>query len=252
MSKYNRKQKDTAQGQDEFVSFWAKAFQKVEPYLRFIGFTMIGTLVVLFGFWAVTSWMEGRSQNAAEMFGRAVKVYEADLYTGDTPPKPPEGEANPIPRFKTEKERGDATLMELDKLDKTYGSTDVARQALLFRAGVLFDMGRYDDAYNAYEKLLAARPKSPAVQVLAKEGAALCDEARGRLDDALSKYKTLVPEGKAGDFYRDRALYGQARIHLRKGEKAKAAEALKEALTKVPNTALKDEIQARIAQIEDK
>ena len=75
---------------------------------------------------------------------------------------------------------------------------------------------------------------------------------RGRLDDAVSKYKSLVPEGKAGDFYRDRALYGLARIHLRKGEKAKAAEALKEALTKVPNTALKEEIQARIAQIEDK
>jgi outer membrane protein assembly factor BamD (BamD/ComL family) len=164
----------------------------------------------------------------------------------------PDDEQNPIPRFKTEKERVDAAVAELDKLDKQYGGTDVAKQALLFRAGILYEQGKYDDAYNAYEKLLASQPKSPAVQVLAKEGAALCDEARNRFDDALSKYKTLVPDGKAGDFYRDRALYGQARIYLRKGEKKKAAEALKEAINKVPTTSLKDEMQALIAQIEDK
>jgi hypothetical protein len=249
MSKYNRKQKGAPQ--DEFISFWAKAFQKLEPYLRAIGFTLAGALVVLFGTWGVTSWLEGRAQNAAEMFGRAVKIYDADLFTGDKPPENKD-ERDPVPRFKTEKERADAALAALDKLDKQYGSSQIAHDALLMRAGILYDQGKYEDAQKLFEKLASQAPPSTAVLVVAKEGAALCDEQRGKLDDALAKYKAMVPDGKSGDFYRDRALYAQARIHIKKGENIKAAELLKEISTKMPTTPLKDEIAARLAQIEAK
>jgi hypothetical protein len=249
MSKYNRKQKGPAQ--DEFISFWAKAFQKVEPYLRAIGFTLAGALVVILGTWAVTHWLEGRAQGAAELFGRAVKIYDAELFVGDKAPENKD-EQNPVPRFKTEKERADAALAELDKLDKQYGSSQVALDGVLVRAGILYDQGKYDEAQKHYDKLAGQAPPSTAVLVVAKEGSALCDEQRGKLDDALNKYKSMVPEGKSGDFYRDRALYAQARIHIKKGEKIKAAEILKEITVKMPTTPLKDEIAARLAQIEVK
>jgi tetratricopeptide (TPR) repeat protein len=248
MSKYNRKQRGK---QDEFVSFWHKAYQVAEPYLTKASIAILTAIVVLLVVWGVTSFYERKAQAAAEAFGRAVKVYDAELITDANPLKTPEpGEEAPTPRFKTEKERADAALAELDKLDKEHSGSKVARDALLFRAGVLYDLGRFDDAQAAYQKLLGKLGNDPSLAAVAREGSGLCDEARGKLDDALDKYRALEPKGAKDDFYRDRALYDQARIYLKKGDKKKAADALRDALAKVPGTPLKDEITAQLAGLE--
>jgi predicted negative regulator of RcsB-dependent stress response len=190
--------------------------------------------------------MDHRAQAAAEQFGKAVKIYDADLITDVAPET--KDEANPTPRFKTAKERADAALAELDKLDKDWGSTDVAKESALFRAGVLYDQQRWDDASAAYEKYLKRAPKDAATTAIAREGQGLCDEARNKLDDALAKYKELESVG-AKDFYRDRALYASARVYIKKGDKKKAAELYKEILTKTPTTPLKDEVQTQLALV---
>jgi tetratricopeptide (TPR) repeat protein len=249
MSKYNRKQK--APKEDEFVSFWAKAFKTLEPYFRAIGISLASACAVTFAVWGLTSWREHKAQNAAELFGRAVKIYDADLLVGDAP-KTEETEENPIPRYKTEKERVDATMEQLDKLDKEFGSSPVAKNALVFRAGVLYDQGKYDDAAKLYEKFLKEGSSDAAVTALGREGLGLCHEARNKLDDALAAYQAIEPTLKSAksDFYLDRALYDQARVYLKKGDKKKAADLYKEALAKVPATPLKDEIQTQLASLE--
>src|SRR5262245_23523078 len=102
MSKYTRKQRN--QSQDQFVGFWQKFFEKVAPYARAIGITVATTVAIVLVVWGLSSWVEHRAEAAAEAFGRAVKIYDADLLTGDAQPEKSE-EENPIPRFKTEAER---------------------------------------------------------------------------------------------------------------------------------------------------
>jgi predicted negative regulator of RcsB-dependent stress response len=244
MSKYNRKSKKPKA--DEFVSFWHRLFEMISPYVSALGVVSLTALVILFAVWGITSHVEHRAQNAAEQFGKAVKIYDADLLTDATPES--KDELNPTPRFKTAKERADAALAELDKLDKEWGSTDVAKEGALFRAGVLFDQQRYDDAAGAYDKYLKNAPKDASTTALAREGLGLCDEARNKLDDALAKYKELESLG-AKDFYRDRALYAEARVWTKKGDKKKAAELYKEILAKTPTTPLKDEVQTQLALV---
>jgi predicted negative regulator of RcsB-dependent stress response len=60
----------------------------------------------------------------------------------------------------------------------------------------------------------------------------------------------MEPREGAGDFGRDRALYNQGRVLLKKGDKKGALEAYKQALAKVPATTLKDEIQTQVMLIE--
>jgi hypothetical protein len=246
MSKYNRKQKTPKE--DEFISFWARFFNAVAPYARAIGITLATAVGIWFAVWGFQGWREGKAEKAAEMFGRAVKIYDSELL-GDQPP-PKTEEENAVPRFKTAKERADAAVAELDKLDKQHGGSAVAKNAVVFRAGVLYDQGKFDEAATLYNQYLASGAKDGTVVTLAREGAALCDEARGKLDDALAKYKALEPKGAKNDFYRDRALFSQARVYVKKGDKKKAAELYKEVLTKVPATPLRDEIQNQLTQIE--
>src|SRR5262249_54087641 len=106
MAKYHRKQRKGPN--DEFVSFWQKAFEQAAPCARAIGIVCVTALVIVFVVWGLSTWVERRSEGAAEMFGRAVKIYEADLLSeGVEPPKT--DEENPIPRFKTTTERAQAT-----------------------------------------------------------------------------------------------------------------------------------------------
>ncbi|HEX4458134.1 MAG TPA: tetratricopeptide repeat protein [Polyangia bacterium] len=244
MSKYTRKQRTAPE--DEFVSFWEKVFKRIEPYARAIGITAVTAAVLIAAVWGATSFSEHKQQVATEDFGRAVRIYEAELLTTDEPPKTTE-EIDPIPRFKTEKERADATLKALDEFDGKHGSSGTAHEAKLFRAGVYFDQGRIDDAATAYAKFLEDKHPSPLVAV-AREGLGLCKEQQGKLDEALAEYQQLEP--KTGDYYRDRALWDEARVLTKKNDKKGAAEKLKELVAKTPTSPLKDEAQNQIAQLE--
>lgn len=243
MSKYTRKQRQAPQ--DEFVGFWDNLFKKAEPYARAIGITVATAGVLIAVVWGVMSWMERKSQAATEAFGRAVRIYEAELQTGDEPAK--SDEENPVPRFKTDKERAEATLAELDQFDKKYGHSPTADEAVLFRGGVNYDLGRLDAAAAAYEKFIERAYPSPLV-LAAREGLGLVEEQQGKLDDALAQYQKLEP--KTGDFFRDRALWDEARVWQKKGDKKKAAERLKELVAKTPASPLKDEAQTQIAELE--
>jgi tetratricopeptide (TPR) repeat protein len=246
MSKYHRKQKKAAQ--DEFVDFWSKLYKKTEPYMRAILFTVGSAVVVWFAVYGISGYFEHKAQAAAEQFGRAVKIYDADLLAeGETPPKT--DEENPIPRFKSEKERADATFAALDELDKKWSGSDVARDALVFRAGVQYDLGQYDPAIATYRKFLeAAGGKDVPLASLAKEGIGLSLESQNKLDEALTAYQSLEP--KTGDFYRDRALYDQARVFKKKGDKTKATALLNQILAKMPQSTLKEEVQTQLAVLE--
>ena len=244
MSKYTRKQRTAPE--DEFVSFWDKVFKQIEPYTRPIAITAITAAVLVAAVWGATTFSEHKQQTATEDFGRAVRIYEAELLTTDEPPKTTE-EVDPIPRFKTEKERADATLKALDEFDGKHGSSGAAHEAKLFRAGVYFDQGRIDDAAAAYGKFLEDPHASPLTAV-AREGLGLCKEQQGKLDEALAEYKQLEP--KTGDYYRDRALWDEARVLTKKSDKKGAAEKLKELVAKTPTSPLKDEAQNQIAQLE--
>jgi predicted negative regulator of RcsB-dependent stress response len=243
MSKYTRKQKGAPQ--DEFVGFWEKLAKKAEPYAMAIGITAATAAVLIAVVWGVMSWMEKKSQAATELYGRAVRIYEADLVSGDEPPKP--DEVNPVPRFKTEKERAEAALQTLDELDKKYGHAAITDEATLFRASIYFDQGRTDDAASAYEKFLKGAHASPLVAT-AKEGLGIVREGQGKLDEALSLYQQIEP--KVGDYYRDRALWDQARVWQKKGDKKKAVEIYKQLIADVPGSPLREDVQGKLTALD--
>jgi hypothetical protein len=244
MSKYTRKQRQTAP-QDQFVGFWDRLFDKAAPYTRAILITAITAAAIIGAVWGISSFLDHKAQAATEAFGRAVRIYEAELITDDNPVKA--DEENAVPRFKTERERADATLAELDAFDKKYGSSPTVEEARLFRAGVLYDLGRWDDAAAQFERFAKESHALP-LQLVAREGLGLCDEARGKLDEALVEYQRMEP--KTGDFFRDRALWDEARVLGKKGDKKAAAAKLKELMDKLPGSPLKDEAQNQLAQLE--
>ena len=227
MSKYTRKQRQAPQ--DEFVGFWEKLFKKAEPYARAIAITAVTAAVLIAVVWGVMSWMEKKSQAATEAFGHAVRIYEAELQTGDEPAKT--DEENPVPRFKTAKERAEATLKELDEFDKKYGRSSTEDEAMLFRAGVYYDLGRLDDAAAAYAEVPQGGAPVAAASPRRARAWAWCASSRASSTRRSRLYQQLEPKTRRL-LPRPRAVGRGARL-AEEGRQEEGGRSLKELVAKI-------------------
>ncbi len=253
-NRYTRKGKEKAGApaaplpvDDQFTSLWARAFAALVPHIRLVGYGLAALAVTLLGAWGLLHLRTGAREEATELFGRAVRIYEADLLGADEKPKPDARPDEEPPRFKTAKERADATLAELDKIASKQGRSGVGRQALSFRAGVLFDQQNYAEAEKVWRQVVEGAANDDPIRVLAREGVGLCLESQGKLDAALTVYKEI--ESAGGGFFRDRAQFDQARALAEKGSKPEAEKLWNELLKRVPQGGFHDEIQGRLAAL---
>ena len=238
MSKYTRK-KPEVQEKDEFVSFWEKAFTAAAPYARAVGVSGAVAVLILAVAWGGVAWSQHRTETSTEALGKALKGYGAEVTTGDVETKP---DPNGPPKFKTDKDRLEAALAEAKRVQKDHGGA-IGDEAALIEAAALVDLGKLEEAVALYQKV--ADRQTGALGQLAHEAWGVVLEQQGKLDEALKQYEAALP--KSGDFYRDRALYAQARIYIKKKDKKKAMDLFTEIVQKMPTTSLKDEMQNQVA-----
>ena len=136
--------------------------------------------MITFAVWGLSS-CEHNSENAAEVFGRAVGSTTPISSTDDAAGQG--DDENQVPRFKTEKERVDATLAELDKLRQGVRLVDVRDSALMFRAGIKFDHGQLRRRRALYKKFLKGDVRALAA---ARAKGSACARSSSKLDDALT------------------------------------------------------------------
>ena len=244
------------------LDFWERLAKALQPHRKPILILVGGAALLLLGL-SIYSWMDRRREEGATGgFQEAVRTEKGKVQAAATPDLPPElqmmGEDPTLPKFKTAEERSTATLSALDKLEKDYGSTDVAKRARLMKAGVLYDLGRYDDAANGYKA--AMDTADGALKYVAREGLALSIEAKALaekdaaarnagLDKALAEYKQLQPDEKG--YYHDVAVYHQARVLALKGDKKGAQALFQQIVDKMPSSSIVGEARERLALLEE-
>ncbi|HVZ72178.1 MAG TPA: tetratricopeptide repeat protein [Polyangia bacterium] len=245
---------------DEFVSFWTQAAQRGGEIVKerrralIIGATALATAVV--GSIVFSNLSEGRAERATEALTRIERIATADLKPdvaptpgADTPPPADDG----VPHYKTDKERAEATLKELDGF--LAGSPGpLANQARLERGPLLLTLGRAPEAISSYEAILADK-LDDRLRFLAREGLGYAQEAKGDLEAASATFAKLtddaaVFEKSGAGFYKDRALYHKARISELRGNADDAKKIYREVLDQNPTTSLRDDITNRLAVLE--
>ena len=246
MSKYNRNKENPASATaqtDEFVGFWQRIGEGIRPHARTLAVGVVGVGLLLSAGGLVVSWYEHRAERATEAWARAMRIHDNEL-EGDPAAKDDKDSLDKTPRYKTVKERGEATLAEIDKLPAS-----LRKESQLFRAGVLYDLERFDEARAAYDQATAGVP--PVLEAIAREGLALCDEQSNKLDAAIADYEKVAPkDDKATAFYRDHALMGLGRLYEKKGDKQKALDRYKELVATLPASPLHEDAQNRVTVLE--
>jgi tetratricopeptide (TPR) repeat protein len=259
VAKYTSKRvKEELKQPDEFVSFWTRAAAQAQQFAvarkraLIVGASMLATVVA--GSLVFSAIAESRAQKATETLTRIEKLAAADLRPEGAPATNPDGTPLPddgVPHFKTEKERAEAALKDLDAF--LAGSRNpLSVEGRLQRGPLLLALGRAPEAITTYEDLLREK-LDPSLRFLAREGLGYAQEAKGDLDAAAATFGKLTEDAgalKEGGFYADRAVYHKARLAELRGNAGDAKRLYKEVLDKNPSTSLRDEISNRLAVLE--
>jgi tetratricopeptide (TPR) repeat protein len=236
---------------DEFVSFWTKlgdaAARFAQERKRALSIGATALVTVLIGSVIVSQVSERKATTATDELLKVEKIATAELI--------PESGAAPsdgVPHFKTDKERAEAALKELDGFLAGAPRNPLRQEAVLERGPLLLQLGRAPEAASAYQGLLADK-LDDRLRFLAHEGLGYALEAKGDLDGAAAAFGKLADDATAfqdGSFYKDRAGYHKARIAELRGNRNDAAKLYREVLDKNPTTSLRDEITNRLAVLE--
>ncbi|HEY2902987.1 MAG TPA: tetratricopeptide repeat protein [Polyangia bacterium] len=244
---------------DQFVSFWTKVSADASRILasqgRAVAIGAAALAVVIVATVAFTQVRARRAESASQELARIDRIANADLLPADGSAAAAAKDEG-VPRFKTDKERLEGALKELDAFIAANPSSGLRAEALLHRGSYLLGLQRYDDAVVAYTQALSGGP-APPLRDLAQEGLGYAYEAKGELDKAADAFSRLgdaaaKDSARADGFYQDRALYHKARIAEIKGNRADAAKLYREVLDKAPGSSLRDEISNRLAVLESK
>lgn len=231
------------------MTFWTRAgsalAQKIRPILLGLGaIALVGG-----GAWIARTMIERRKAEVSRAFGRIERIATAALIPekSDAPKNDDD-----LPHFKTDKERLDAAAKEAQGFVGAHANSSLVGSARLLLARFNLTLGNAAEADKMYREVLAASPE-PKLRFLADEGVIHALEALGKIDEAIAKAGALADQAaQAGGFYADRALFTKARLLQDKGDKKEAEKILRQVLEKSPQTALRDQINDRLAVLEAK
>jgi tetratricopeptide (TPR) repeat protein len=237
---------------DQFVDFWTRASQVVGGYVGshsralIISLTALATVIV--GLVAITQFSEHRAVKAADALDRVQRIAAVDVTPpGGTPPA-----EDGLPHLPTQKAQLEAALKELEAAFSPSSRGPLHAEAMLVRGSLLLGLDRAGEAITTYQALLADA-LDKRLRFLAEEGLGYGYEHEGKLAEAQAAFAKLGDDAGGMDgFYKDRALYHQARIAELKSNPADAKRIYHEVLDKNPTTSLREEITNRLAALEMK
>jgi hypothetical protein len=245
---------------DEFVSFWTHAAERANKlateYRRAILAGSTALLTVIVGVVIFSNISERRATTASDALARVGRIATGELRPEGTPAANPDGTPLPddgLPHFKTDKERAEAALKELDAFIAMSGNP-LRTEGKLQRGPLLLSLGRAPEAVSAYQEILSGRVDD-RLRFLADEGLGYALEAKGDLPGAQAAFEKLSSDAAAfgnTGFYKDRAAFHKARIAEVRGNAEDAKKLYREVLDKNTTTSLRDEITNRLAVLETK
>lgn len=216
--------------------------ERLVPYMKQI---VIGVLVlagVLTAIFTVRYFKErGRQKETAKLV-KVLDISERQVTPEGTPPEPNAKE----PTFASNKARAEAVLDAMTKQGAVKGSG-------VFRASMLIQAGRIDDAIAEYRKHTSGKTLDA---VLAREGLGIALEMKAEqekdaaarqkgLEEALATFESMQPDEKGPRYAY--ALYHQGRILALLGKTAEARTKLEKAKELGTGTQLAELADERLA-----
>ena len=237
--KYTRK---ALKQPDEFISFSMRAWSFLRSQAPFV-LVAVGVAVLLVaGVWGWTALRDRSGAKATEGLTRAVEMYRQTVIPMASKLPPSE---DGIPRFGTRDAKLKAAEEEVSKVLSSGGA--LKSEALALRASIRYDAGKYREALEDYQKILA-ETNNDVVRARTVEDIGYCHEGLKEWDQALASFRKLPRDGEKKWV----AMYHEARVMAKQGQVKEAAKLYTEIVEKAGPGTMQDRASDQLALLEGK
>lgn len=282
------KGKPAIETEDEFISTMGRVGQALEPHAKKIVLGAAAITLLLAAYFGYQWWNDRKETAATALYTKAVVLSTVGVLPSfdEAPPAagtdgatdaaeqpaaafvPEDLNDDLIPdSYPTRAERAKAVLAILEQLKSDYGATEVAKSANLLYGTMLYDLGKYQDALDAFESFVS-HTSSDRMELAGREGMGAASEAMAlaiadpaqrsaALDRTLEIYRGIQDEQNAPGW--DHVLYHTARIQIAQGKRDEARKTLEKALadietmnadTNTPTSIMESDVKQRLAQLQ--
>jgi TolA-binding protein len=206
---------------------------------------IVAAVAVVGGF---LGWRASRNAKATDLLATALAKAEAPVVT---PPAPAPGSPPPVQQpgtFRTERERMEAALpLFLQAADK-YPNTDAGLTARYRAAGILAELGRYAEAEQRYQEVIARAGSSSLYGRTARLGLAEAQLAQQKNDAAVATLKELSTDSNS-QLPLDGVLMQLGRACQQAGKKDEATRAFTRIVDEFPQSLYAGDAKEKIAEL---
>lgn len=234
--------------ENEFAHSVARAREVVAERRRELTTTIVlavAAVVLVGGFFA---WRANRNSKATNLLASALAVAEAPVVT---PPPPAPGSPPPVQQpgtFRTERERLEASLPRLQQAADSYPNTDPGITARYRLAGSLAELGRYSEAEQRYQEVIAKAGRSSIYNRTARLGLADAQLAQRKYDAAIATYKELSTDTQS-QLPLDGVLMQLGRAAMQAGKNDEATRAFTRIVNEFPQSLYIPEAKEKLSEL---
>jgi TolA-binding protein len=226
----------------------AKARTVVADRSREVTTTVIALVVAVALIGGFYGWRSSRNAKATNLLAGALAVAEAPVVT---PPPPAPGSPPPVQQpgtFRTEHDRLEAALPRLIEAADRYPNTDAGLTARYRAAGVLAELGRYSEAEQRYQEVVAKAGRNSIYGRTARLGLADAQMAQSKHDAAITTLKELSTDTDS-QLPLDGVLMQLGRAYLQAGKKDEATRAFTRVVDEFPQSLYAGEAREKIGEL---
>jgi tetratricopeptide (TPR) repeat protein len=176
--------------QDELVTGFARAATWVGAHRDAVRITLIALAVVGVGVLAVTTFQGRRNAAAETAFAAGLDTFHAPIASE----LPPGAERPAGLEFATPVEKFQKAAAAFDGVERRFGSLPAARRARYYAALCRIEMGDFQEAEKALDRVVAESERSSLESGLARLALADLYRRRGEVDKAVTAYRQLVDD----------------------------------------------------------
>ena len=233
---------------NEFADSVARARAMMAERQREVTTLVTVTVVAVVVVGGYFGWRGQRNAKATNLLGSALAVAEAPVVT---PPPPAPGSPPPVQQpgtFRTEQARLEAALPLLTRAADAYPNTEAGITARYRAAAVLADLGRYAEAEQRYQEVMAKAGRNGIYARTARLGLGDAQLAQRKYDAAIATFKELSTDSDS-QLPLDGVLMQLGRAYLQAGKREDASRAFTRIINEFPQSLYASEARERIEEL---
>jgi tetratricopeptide (TPR) repeat protein len=249
MAKKIKLSKKEMKKRDEFLTTTDRALAFLVENGRGALAVLVAIILVLVSGFGIRYWLESRHEAAATSMTEALAVLNLPLTQDLTDEQILAG----VRSFDTEDQRLRQAGTGLDEMIKSHSSSEVAREAHYYLAGVYYQLEEYDNAleqYDAFLDMSGATRSDPIFKSLIIFNQACCYFNLGNYEKALEYYRMVIENKDAPN--RPEALVNAAWCEENLNNHVDAIAYLEQARDEYPDASSVRGITYKIKSLEEK